>query len=179
MVKKNTEIKKVSGVGCTKVVTNEGDNKKYLSAALIIAQLPKIDYHDPEQVKTRIVEYFQIIMDTDNRPTVSGLGLALGLDRRRLWEIRSGEYETHTGMAELPRETRDLIIKAHELLENQWENYMMNNKMNPIAGIFFGTNNYGYRNRAELTYSDGKKEEDYNPDDIRRRYIEATECGVE
>ncbi len=61
-----------------------GDNTKYTTFALAIAQLPKIDVCNPEQLNTRFAEYFQLCADHDMKPGVAALALAIGMDRRRL-----------------------------------------------------------------------------------------------
>ena len=59
-------------------------------------------------------------------------------------------------------------------MENLWENYMQNGKVNPVAGIFLGKNNYGYQDKTEyvLTPNAGQDSE-YSADEIRERYIAA------
>lgn len=111
----------------------------------------------------------------DTKPTVAGLGLALnGMDRRRLWEIKTGNKTTST--PNLPCEVEDAIKKAYKIMENLWENYMQNGKVNPVAGIFLGKNNYGYQDKTEYVVTPNtRSENDYDADDIRRRYLpEAT-----
>ena len=151
-------------------ITEPGDNTKYLQVSLKLMQLPDIDLKDPEQVGKRLEEYFTIQAEADLKPTVAGLGLALnGMDRRRLWEIRTDVQDRNQ---DLPTPTRDLIKRAYKLMENLWENYMQNGKINPVSGIFLGKNNFGYQDKTEYvvtpnTHSDS----DYNAEDIRARYL--------
>ena len=153
-------------------VTEPGDNTKYLQVSLKLMTLPDIDMKDPNQVAMRLEEYFSIQAEADLKPTVAGLGLALnGMDRRRLWEIRTGTLQGGVGNFNLPQETMDLIKKAYKLMENLWENYMQNGKINPVSGIFLGKNNFGYQDKTEYvvtpnTHSDS----DYNAEDIKKRY---------
>ena len=151
-------------------ITEPGDNRKYLEVSMKLMALPDIDMKDPEQVAERLAEYFAIQAEADLKPTVAGLGLALnGMDRRRLWEIRTDVQDRNQ---DLPTPTRDLIKKAYKLMENLWENYMQNGKINPVSGIFLGKNNFGYQDKTEYvvtpnTHSDS----DYNAEDIRARYL--------
>lgn len=124
----------------------EGDNNKYTTFALAIMRLPKINYRNPDELRSRVVEYFQLCADHDMKPGVAAAGLAIGLDRRRLWEIRSGN--THR-LADLPQECRDIINGVYDSLEALWENYMQNGKINPVSGIFLGKNNFGYADKQE------------------------------
>lgn len=58
------------------------------------------------------------------------------------------------------------------LLENLWENYMQSGKVNPIAGIFLGKNNYGYQDKTEYVLTPNQQNDnDYSADEIRERYI--------
>lgn len=147
----------------------EGDNTKYLSVSMKLMNLPEIDLKDPEQVIDRLNEYFQIHADNDMKPTVAGMGLALnGMDRRRLWEIRTDVPDRNK---DLPTLTRDSIKKAYKMMENMWENYMQNGKINPVSGIFLGKNNFGYQDKTEYVVTPNTNSDaDYSTEDIRKRY---------
>ena len=146
-----------------------GDNTKYVLLGAKLFNLPPIDLHDPEQVNDRLNEFFQIHAEADMKPTVSGMGMALGLDRRRLWEIKSGVQDRNQ---DLPTSTRDSIKKAYEYMEILWENYMQNGKINPVSGIFLGKNNFGYQDKTEYVVTPNtRNDSDYDADDIRKRYL--------
>ena len=151
---------------------NPGDNTKYVLLGAKLFNLPPIDLHDPEQVNDRLNEFFQIHAEADMKPTVSGMGMALGLDRRRLWEIKTGAKMGGTSEYNLPTSTLVSIKRAYEYMEILWENYMQNGKINPVSGIFLGKNNFGYQDKTEYvvtpnTHSDS----DYSAEDIRARYL--------
>ena len=149
--------------------TDPGDNTKYLMVSLQLSNLPEIDMKDPEQVRERINEYFTIHAENDMKPTVAGLGIALGLDRRRLWEIKTDVPDRNN---DLPTLTRDLVKKAYKMMENLWENYMQNGKINPVSGIFLGKNNFGYQDKTEYVVTPNThNDSDYNAEDIRARYL--------
>ena len=66
----------------------------------------------------------------------------------------------------------DTIKKAYFLLENLWESYMNSGKVNPVAGIFLGKNNYGYQDKTEYVLTPNQQNDnDYSADEIRERYI--------
>ena len=57
-------------------------------------------------------------------------------------------------------------------MENLWENYMQNGKINPVSGIFLGKNNFGYQDKTEYVVTPNmNNDSDYNADDIKKRYI--------
>ena len=154
------------------LMVEPGDNAMYIKNAMQLSMLPKIDLRDSDAVSNRIQEFFQIQFENDLKPTVSGLGMALGLDRRRLWEIKTGNYGTQKSLEELPTLTKDSIKKAYEMMENLWENYMQNGKINPVSGIFLGKNNFGYQDKTEYVVTPNtNSDSDYNADDIRKRYL--------
>lgn len=72
----------------------------------------------------------------------------------------------------LPPSVAVLIKKAYFLLENLWESYMNSGKVNPVAGIFLGKNNYGYQDKTEYVLTPNQQSDnDYSADEIRERYI--------
>ena len=145
-----------------------GDNTKYLALGRELFNLPSIDLKDPEQVRNRLDEFFVIHEKYDMKPTVAGMGMALGLDRRRLWEIKTGSAKPYN----LPTEVSDSIKKAYEYMEILWENYMQNGKINPVSGIFLGKNNFGYQDKTEYVVTPNvQTDSDYDADDIKKRYL--------
>jgi hypothetical protein len=149
------------------------ENTKYIMQGLRLLNLPNIDLNDPVAVQNRIDEYFSIVAQNGNKPTVAGLGLALnGMDRRRLWEIRTGNYGNTRGeTTTLPKSVTDIIKKTYKFMEELWENYMQNGKINPVSGIFLGKNNYGYVDKQDVVITPNvQPESDFSAEDIRKRY---------
>ena len=152
--------------------TEPGDNAKYIGVSLELFRLPPIDLHKPELVQARLDEYFQIHIKADLKPTVAGMAMALGIDRRRLWEIKTGASTSNRWVEELPTLTKDSIKKAYDFLETLWENYMHNGKINPVSGIFLGKNNFGYQDKTEYVVTPNmQNDSNYDADDIRKRYL--------
>lgn len=120
----------------------EGDNNKFTSMALELMKMPNIDNTNPQQVQQRIIDYFQLCANYDLKPTIAGLGLCIGLDRRRLWEIKN---DVENRNLNIPTETRNIIKATYVSMEQLWESYMVNGKINPVSGIFLGKNNFGYK----------------------------------
>ena len=161
-------------------VTEPGDNQKYIDVSMKLFNLPSIDLRSPEQVQERLNEYFKIQYEADLKPTVAGMAMALGIDRRRLWEIRSGaKIGGHTPI-DLPTLTVDYIKRAYDFMENLWENYMQNGKINPVSGIFLGQNNFGYQDKTEYVVTPNvNNDSDYSAADIRKRYLTDSADSVE
>ena len=145
----------------------DGDNANFLSVSMKLFNLPKVDLHNPDEVEDRLNQYFQIYYEADLKPTVAGMAMALGIDRRRLWEIKNGVVDRNQ---DLPTLTRDLVKKAYFILENQWESYMQQGKINPVSGIFLGKNNFGYRDQQEMVLTPNTNNEpDYDVEAIKKR----------
>ena len=159
-------------IGENGYLLEKGDNNKFTSMGLWLMNLPKIDVHDPEAVQQRLNDYFGYMASQDAKPTVAGMAMALGMDRRRLWEIKTGNYHTNKWLEDLPNEVKDSIKKAYSLMEYLWENYMVNGKINPVTGIFLGKNNFGYQDKQEMVLTPNtQNESDFNEDDLRKRYM--------
>ena len=168
IVKKPRGGKSSPVIGDNGLMVEQGDNTKYLALGMRLFQLPPIDLTDSEQVNNRLMEFFQIHADADMKPTVSGMGMALGLDRRRLWEIKTGNAKAMN----LPTPTADSIKRAYEYMEILWENYMQNGKINPVSGIFLGKNNFGYQDKTEYVVTPNvHNDSDYSAEDIKARYL--------
>lgn len=185
MEQKETKPKKRKGkprggnspvIGNNGLMLEPGDNTKYLSLNMELFNMPDIDLHSVEEVQQRLNDYFTLYAKYDTKPTVAGMAMALnGMNRRTLIAIVNDYATGGAGYkTALPPEVALSIKKAYFLMENLWENYMQNGKVNPVAGIFLGKNNYGYQDKTEyvLTPNAGQETE-YSTDEIRERYIAA------
>jgi hypothetical protein len=151
---------------------DRGDNTKIVQTNMRFFDMPKIDLHDSEAVRVRLGEYFQIYADADLKPTVAGMACALGVNRQRLWEIKTGAAVGGTTKQSLPSETLDLIKKAYEILEMSMENYASSGKVNPVISIFMMKNHFGYQDKTEYVLTPNQQQaSDYDADDIRKRYL--------
>lgn len=150
--------------------TDPGDNTRIVMTNMKFFDMPKVDLTDSEAVKERLCEYFKIYGEADLKPTVAGMGMALGIDRRRLWEIKTGNHTTST--PKLSKETEDLIKKAYEILETSMENYANAGKINPVMAIFMMKNHFGYQDKTEYVLTPNQRQDsDYDAEDIRKRYL--------
>ena len=163
----------------------EGDNAKYLSTALAVSAIgkTKADLTNVEEVQDRITQYFSLMIELDRKPTITGLAMALGYNYKRIHEIVYnlpvggmkgnaakfyGHTENHT-----PQEVKDVICMAYNIMQNLWEDYMSNGKINPASGIFMGKNFYNMKDEVEHVVSTPDNPLDsYSADDIAKRYIQ-------
>lgn len=150
-----------------------GDNTKFLSVNMALMNMPDIDMENPLEVQQRLSDYFALYAQYDMKPTVVGMAIALnGHNRQWLYAITHDVATGGSGYkTALPPEVAVVIKKAYFLLENLWENYMQSGKVNPVAGIFLGKNNYGYQDKTEYVLTPNQQNDDYSADEIRERYI--------
>ena len=137
--------------------TDPGDNSKYIRHALATLKLPPIDIADPVQVNDRIHWYFEHCITNDMKPTVKGFCNALGVHRDTIHAWKTGEYRAGTHQA--------IILNAYNLLEDMWEIYMLNGKINPVVGIFLGKNNFNYVDKQEHILT--PNQQSLTADDVR------------
>ena len=144
----------------------KGDNARYLRHAMATLDLPQIDISDNKQVGERIDWYFNHCANNDMKPTVKGLCNAIGINRSTIRTWYNEEYRgaTHS----------NLIKKAYDLLEELWEDYMLNGKINPVSGIFLGRNNWNYQDKIDLVVTPNNPlGSDSDPTQMAEKYQKA------
>ncbi len=150
------------------VQTEPGDNTKFLTHALQILKMPKIDTSDTAQVEKRLEEYFTLCATNDMRPNVPSMALSLGIDRRTLWRWANGEGQGKNS------DIRDTIKRAYALLNILIEEYMQTGKINPVSGIFLMKNNFGYTDKQEVVLTPNNPLGDQTSnEELEQRYLES------
>lgn len=142
----------------------KGDNTRYLRNALASFNLPPIDIKDAEQVRERVGWYFNNCLDNDAKPGVAGLCNALGITRMTFFNWQNGRHTT--------KEHQAIASKAKSIIEELYEQYMSNGKINPVSGIFLMKNNFeGYYDRQEVVLTPGNPlEPEKNEAELKRLY---------
>lgn len=130
-------------------VTPEEQNKM-TNLALQTMSLPPVNLADPVNVEGNIRAYFQLCNDGGTKPLVTGMALALHIPRAALVRVIGGDY---TAVPEITEQSAELIRHYYMVLENLWEQLMMNGSLNPASGIFLAKNNFGYKDIVEKVVS--------------------------
>lgn len=148
-------------------LVSPGDNSRYLAHAMVVMEQPPIDISNPKEVDARIQWYFGHCVNSDMKPTVNGMCNALGIHRNTLydWKMGNDRKATH----------QEVVLKAYRLLEELWEDYMLNGKVNPVSGIFLAKNMFpGYSDKQEfvLTPNHGGMPEAVDAATIAEKYAE-------
>ena len=126
------------------MLTEPGENTKYLFHDMKIAMLPDIDMNNQQAIQERINLYFSICADDDIKPTIESLALAFHVSRFVLYDWMNDR----TGNR-ISQESKHTIKKAYDIINSYYAHMMNNGKINPVAGIFLMKNNYGYKDVSD------------------------------
>lgn len=105
--------------------------------------------------------------ENDFKPTVSSLAACLGMSRKTLWSVMN-QQGLNNRWNDLPTLSVDYIKKGYDSLEQLWEYYMQNGKINPVSGIFLAKNNFGYVDKTEYTI---EPKATLNESDLEQKYL--------
>lgn len=141
-----------------------GDNSRFLRHALATREMPPIDISDIKQVEGRIMWYFGHCKEDDIKPTVTGFCNSLGISRQTLLNWKTGTYRADSHQT--------VILNAYSILEEMWEHYMMNGKINPVSGIFLGKNNFSYLDKQDIVVTPNTQSEIVDVETIEAKYSE-------
>lgn len=133
-------------------------------------RLPKQFYERPLTLEESRFASEHICAEDDMKPSVAGLALAFGRDRRTLWKWANGIESDF-----IPPESRDFIKKAYQFLNAQMEDYAQNGKINPVAAIFLMKNHFGYQDKQEVVLTPNNQLGEVTPpEELQQKYLEAT-----
>ena len=109
-------------------------------------------YENPEDMQKIIVEYFNECEKEGKKPTVTGLGYVLGMNRQDLINYeKCFEYDR---LKQYPDSVRqgfvDTIKDAKRFIESQLVDKLINSTSTPIGVIFALKNNYGWVDKQEV-----------------------------
>lgn len=140
-----------------------GENSRFLRFALASWDLPPIDISDPQQVKTRIGEYFNHCAENDRKPQIVGMCNWLGITRATLNNWLNGTLRSETHLY--------IIKKAVAIIEEQWADYMQSGKINPASGIFLAKNWYGYKDVADVVVTPNNPYQATSDEELKGKYL--------
>lgn len=93
------------------------------------------------ELQTRLDDYFKLCKDNAIKPTIEGMALACGVDRRRFWEWCAGKNGP---------EYQEICICARQVLTTFLETALYENKINAVAGIFALKNIAGWTDTKQI-----------------------------
>jgi hypothetical protein len=71
-----------------------------------------------------------------------------------------------------------LVKKTYAILEELWEDYMQNGKINPVSGIFLGKNHFGYQDKTDVVVRRGEDEATIPQEVLEERYRDVLGDGT-
>lgn len=74
-------------IGDNGLMLDDGDNSKFMKVNIALFNMEEIDLHEVDEVTARLNDYFKLYAENDMKPTVAGMAMALGMNRRTLWAI--------------------------------------------------------------------------------------------
>lgn len=159
------ESRKVRRRPDSTVQAEPGDNTRFTQHTMNIFMLEPVDLSNADQVKQRILDYFDICQQDDMKPGVADFAFALGISRQALWNIV-------TGKTVKPPDVIDLLKRAYYALNAQLENFASNGKVNPVTFIFLAKNHFSYQDKQEIEVSANQSDAE-SPDQLTAKYADA------
>ena len=126
------------------VQTTPDENSRYVSHVLESFKLPPIDISDPAQVQKRIEWYFEHCVTNGMKPTVAGMCNALKIDRATFYRWGVGDSRNKTS------DYCTMVKNAKSTIQELWEQYAADGKVNPVTYIFTMKNHFGYADKQEV-----------------------------
>lgn len=120
------------------------DRVRLLQHNMRVASIGRVqDREDAEEVRAHLELYLSMCLEDQVLPTVAGMALSLGIDRRTLWTWMSGKVQIKSQAA------MDTLKGVYMMINAQYESMLTTGKIIPVAGFFLLQNNYGYENQQK------------------------------
>lgn len=144
-------------------IEKEEYSNKAIDHIMEVLQVSRFIPENPRQIFEQGKKYFLICEEHTVMPTSSGLAMALGMSRKQLLAIASGELRV---------QYQDTYQQLWQMLEVYDETMMKQGKVNAIVGIFNQKNNHGWVDKVEVIHGQDRIE---NDDEIAKRYEDIIE----
>lgn len=109
-----------------------------------------LKFKTPEELESRIEEYFKYAKDNEEVPTVSGLAWYLDTNRQCLLRYEDSDSELLKSVDDDVKVLfHDTIKRAKARIEAGYEQTLFN-KNSAVGGIFTLKNNYGWVDKQEV-----------------------------
>lgn len=140
--------------------TSRADNVSYTLHTMQLMTFEPLDakYCKAEDLEQRCVDYFELCVKDNMKPTVAGLALSLDCSRETLLKYINGETK-------IPVDNRMVLLRFSAALNSLMEDYMQNGKINPVAGLFLLKNNFNYKDTQEYVVNN-QVQEDVAPEKL-------------
>ena len=152
-------IKKTNLPAGAQIEAEPGEISQTIQQALDIASWPPVDKGDYAAIRKRCRDYFQYCIDTDRRPFIESLCLALGITRQTLWN-----WEQHHD------ERGEIATWCKQIIRSLLEQWSLTGRLNPPVAIFLMKNISGYADsiQIEATTANQTPEPNLTPEQIAK-----------
>lgn len=145
---------------------NEGkltENQKKMLHTLQVHQIDKPILNNSNSIARAINEYFNITLQSANKPTINGLALALGISKGNLLKKANGE-KVYIGGIALAGD--DEIVEAIQVIATNNELDIANS--GGLGQIFLGKNHFGLTDKTEMVIN--KKDDETTKEELDDKY---------
>ena len=119
-------------------------NIRHIDHTASIAAMPRLEVWDPKSIGERTIEYLEKCKADGVRVNLSAYALALGTTPDGLNELVADKRLTD--------ETRAALLKGISMIESIMIEMMMEQRINPVTGIFLLKNHFGYTDQSEISF---------------------------
>ena len=139
------------------------EKQKKLVHTLQVHQIKKPFFSNKYSIAKAIDEYFTISLESDSRPTINGLSLALGITKKDLFDAYNGRRVWING---IKLEGTDEIKNAINVIATMNEIDIA--ESGGMGSMFLAKNFFGLSDKQELTINN--KSDEPNEKDIEDKY---------
>ena len=119
-------------------------NERHINHTESLAMMPRLEVWDVESIGRRTMEYLNKCKEDGVRVNLSAYALSLGTTPDGLNELVSDKRLTD--------ETRAALLKGISMVEAIMIEMMMEQRINPVTGIFLLKNHFGYKDQSEISF---------------------------
>lgn len=119
-------------------------NIRHIDHTTSLALMPPLEVWDAESIGRRTMEYLEKCKEDGVRVNLSSYALALGTTPDGLNELINDKRKTD--------EVRAALLKGISMVESIMIEMMMEQRINPVTGIFLLKNHFGYKDQSEISF---------------------------
>ena len=126
-------------------VVPDDTKRKIICHDIMVRRLGRLpDMNDIISVDNRIDTYLTLCVNNAVSPTVAGLALSFGVDRKTLWEWLEGRSGTIKN-----DEVRNTLKAVYSQITSMYEEMLTEGKIIPVSAFFLMKNNMGYKDQTD------------------------------
>lgn len=119
-------------------------NIRHIDHTMSLALMKPLKVWDAKHIGQRTMEYLEKCKEDGVRVNLSSYALALGTTPDGLNEMINDKRNAG--------ETRNAILKGISMVESVMIEMMMEQRINPVTGIFLLKNHFGYKDQSEISF---------------------------